>query len=111
MWWIYALNNLATSIKVNRYSQVIKAMWNQRIGPREKKMQRIQVNDILTDMSTGCDEWMTWPVMNLEGEHIDKRHGALSWEGQQCWSYFKRLGNLLGERAEMGMVLRLLIEQ
>lgn len=73
-------------------------MWNQCIDPGEKKMQRIQVNDILTDMSTGCHEWMTWPVMNVEGEHIDKGHGALSWEGQQCWSYFKRLGNLIGER-------------
>lgn len=89
---------------MNRYSQGIKVMWNQHIDPREKKMQRIQVNDILTDIGTSCHEWMAWPVMNLEGKHKDKRHGALSWEGWPCWSYFKRLGNLLGEKSEIGMV-------
>lgn len=31
-------------------------MWNQHIDPREKRMQRIQVNDIVIDMGTGCYE-------------------------------------------------------
>ena len=68
MWWIYALNKLAARLKVNKYSQGIKVMWNQHIDPREKRIQRIQVKDIVIDMGTGCYEWITWPVTNLE-EH------------------------------------------
>lgn len=88
--WIYALNKLATHVNVNIDSQVIKVRRKQCVDPRERKMQIIQVNYILTDVSTGYFEWMTWPT--IFSRKTPKRYSTCTFlrEGQESWFYFKR---------------------